>query len=252
MRWTYLKRSTSTLPVRGNGKRLLPTSVRCSPRTIIRPQDILLRLLNWRFYIGPHVQVHLAGLNTEWEERLTRWTLSVQSALEAGDVLPPLSAAVVASLEGTDSSLEDDRSADRQLEQGDAVLGSTESRQATGSRGATLVALYIYCGRALDDFGGESEFDHLWATTTCAHGEFVLASCMLDRAERLACGHTDPWPCVMCHSEWSTRSRPPIRQNWPRIYPDHGRGEGGRRSEVSWKSPNFLKRKTLGWCRPVI
>ena len=101
MRWTYLKRSTSTLPVRGNGKRLLPTSVRCSPRTIIRPQDILLRLLNWRFYIGPHVQVHLAGLNTEWEERLTRWTLSVQSALEVGDALPPFPTVVAATSEGT-------------------------------------------------------------------------------------------------------------------------------------------------------
>ena len=34
MGWTDLKRSTSTFPLRGNGKRLLFTAVRCSPRTV--------------------------------------------------------------------------------------------------------------------------------------------------------------------------------------------------------------------------
>ena len=55
----------------------------------VRPQDILLRLPNRRRCIGPHVHEYLVGLDTEWEEQLTRWTLRVRSALEAGGTLPP-------------------------------------------------------------------------------------------------------------------------------------------------------------------
>ena len=54
----------------------------------IQPQDIFLRLPNRRVYIAPHDQEFLAGLDSEWEERLTRWTLGVRNALEAGDALP--------------------------------------------------------------------------------------------------------------------------------------------------------------------
>ena len=38
----------------------------------IRSQDILLRIPNRRLYIGPDVLDYLAGLDAEWEERLTR------------------------------------------------------------------------------------------------------------------------------------------------------------------------------------
>ena len=55
----------------------------------VQPQDIFLRLPNRRIYIAPHVQELLAGLDSEREERLTRWTLGVRNALEAGDALPP-------------------------------------------------------------------------------------------------------------------------------------------------------------------
>ena len=54
----------------------------------IQPQDILLRHQNQRLYIAPHVQQYLVGLDAECEEQLTRWTLGVRSALEAGDALP--------------------------------------------------------------------------------------------------------------------------------------------------------------------
>ena len=54
----------------------------------IQAQDILLRLTHWRLYIGSHVQPYLAGLDGEWEERLTRWTLAVQTALEEDVELP--------------------------------------------------------------------------------------------------------------------------------------------------------------------
>ena len=47
----------------------------------ILPQDALLRLPNRRLYIGPHVQEYLMGLDSMWEEHLTRWTLGVQNAL---------------------------------------------------------------------------------------------------------------------------------------------------------------------------
>ena len=38
----------------------------------IQQRDILLQLLNWRLYIGPHVQEFTAGFHVEWEERVTR------------------------------------------------------------------------------------------------------------------------------------------------------------------------------------
>ena len=47
------------------------------------------------------------------------------------------------------------------LEQGGAALGSTESRQTTRRRDATLGALCIYCGPALEDCVGDSEVGHL-------------------------------------------------------------------------------------------
>ena len=55
----------------------------------IRPQDTVLRLPNRRIYILPHVQEFLAGLDSTWEDRLTRWTLGVRNALEEGEALLP-------------------------------------------------------------------------------------------------------------------------------------------------------------------
>ena len=92
--------------------------------------------------------------------------------------------AVAATPKGTDPSLENDRSATGQLEQGSTVLRSTESRHTTGDRGATLGALCIFCGLAPENSGGDSEVGCMWTTNTCAHREFVHASGMLDRAKR--------------------------------------------------------------------
>ena len=95
-----------------------------------------------------------------------------------------------------------------------------------GGRDATQGALCIYCSRALENSVGGSEVGHLWATITCAHGEFVYAACMLDRAERFACGHIDPQSCVWCRSEWPARSRPPhpaeLAKDLPRSRPGRG------------------------------
>ena len=55
----------------------------------IRPQDTVLRHPNRRIYILPHVQEFLAGLDSTWEDHLTRWTLGVRNALEEGEALPP-------------------------------------------------------------------------------------------------------------------------------------------------------------------
>ena len=149
----------------------------------IRPH-ILLRLPNRRLYIGPHVQEYLAGLDAEWGERLMRWTRDVQSALEVSDALPPLPTLVAATPEGTDPALENDRLARELFGQEDAAaLGSPESRQTTGDRDARLGVLCTYCGRALQDSSGHAGVDHLWSIIPCAHGEFVHAGCMLDRAE---------------------------------------------------------------------
>ena len=56
----FPKASTSTSPDRGNGERHLP-----------------------------HVGEFLTGLDSMWEDRVTRWTLRVRSALEEGQALPP-------------------------------------------------------------------------------------------------------------------------------------------------------------------
>ena len=74
----------------------------------IQPQDILLRLPNQIIYIALHVQQYLVGLDAECEERLTRWTLGVRSALEAGDALSSFSTAMAATPERTDRTLEND------------------------------------------------------------------------------------------------------------------------------------------------
>ena len=55
----------------------------------ICPQYTVPRFPNRRVYILPHVQEFLAGLDSTWEDRLTRWTLGAQNALEEGETLPP-------------------------------------------------------------------------------------------------------------------------------------------------------------------
>ena len=55
----------------------------------IRPQDTVLRLPNRTIYILPHVHTFLAGLDSTWVDRSTRWTLGVRNALEEGQALPP-------------------------------------------------------------------------------------------------------------------------------------------------------------------
>ena len=127
-----------------------------------------------------------------------RWTRDVQSALEVSDALPPFPTVVAATPEGTDPALENDRLARGLFGQGDAA--ALESRQTTGDTDARLGVLCTYCGRVLQDSSEHAGADHLWSIIPCAHGQFVHVGCMLDRTERLACGHTDPRPCVVCSS----------------------------------------------------
>ena len=76
----------------------------------IRLLDNLLQLTNRRLYIGPHVQEYLVGLDADWEERLTRWTLGVQNALEEGFALPPFPVNAVPAPRGSEPALERDLS----------------------------------------------------------------------------------------------------------------------------------------------
>ena len=55
----------------------------------VRPQDTVLELPNRSIYILPYVQEFLAGLDSTWEDFLTRWTFRVRNALEEGKALPP-------------------------------------------------------------------------------------------------------------------------------------------------------------------
>ena len=172
----------------------------------IQPQDVLLRRPNRRLHVGSYLHEYLASLDAECEERLTRWTLGVQSALERDDALPLFSPVVIATPEGTDSALESNLSERGQLEPGVAVLGIAEGGQTVINRSASLCT---YCGRAVEDSTGGSAVDSLWACIPCCHGEQVHVSCMLQGADRLASGHADPQPCVTCRSEWPARNRPP-------------------------------------------
>ena len=171
----------------------------------IQPQDILLRLQNQRIYIAPHVQQYLVGLDAECEERLTRWTLGVRSALEAGDALPSFSTAMAATPERTGRTRENDPLHTGPTEQGGAARSAAERRHAAGSRGSSPTT---YCGQPLEEPTGDSAVDSLWALVPCPHGEQVHARCMLDRAERLASGDADPQPCVACRSECPEGNRP--------------------------------------------
>jgi len=171
----------------------------------IQPQDVLLRLPNQRLYIGPHVQEYLVGLDAECEERLARWTLGVQRALETGDALPPFLAAVATTSERTDRAPESDQLQMGPGGQGGDTRSEVERRQNVGNRGASPCT---YCGRALEESTGDLAVDSLWASFPCPHGEQVHARCMLDRAECLARGQADPQPCAACRSEWPARNRP--------------------------------------------
>ena len=142
----------------------------------------------------------------------------------------------------------------RKLEQGGAALGSTESRQTTRGRDTSLGVICIHRGEAPDNSGGNLKVGYLWATIICARGGFVHSACMLDRAERLAGGHTDSRSCAECRPERPVRTRPPhpAELSCLRIFPDDGRGEDGRRWEVPCSSPSFLRRAPTGWYRPVV
>ena len=192
----------------------------------IQPQDIFLRLQNQRIYIAPHVQQYLVGLDAECEERLTRWTFGVRSALEAGDALPSFSTAMAVTPERTDRTLENNPLYTEPTEQGGAARSAAERRHAAGSRGAFRCA---YCGRALEEPTGDSAVDSLWALIPCPHGEQVHARCMVDRAERLASGHADPQPCVACRSRNGRQEIGLfIQLSWLRTFQGHARGQGGR------------------------
>ena len=103
----------------------------------VQPQDIFLRLPHRRIYIAPHVQEFLAGLDSEWEERLTRWTLGVRNALEAGDALPLFPTVAAKTSRGAGPVLGGRPSVREQNDQGDTARETTKGRQNAGNRDST-------------------------------------------------------------------------------------------------------------------
>ena len=103
----------------------------------IQPKYIFLRLHNRRIYIAPHAQEFLAGLDSEWEERLTRWTLGVRNTLEAGDALPFFPTAAANTSGGAGPVLGGGPSVREQNDQGDTAGERIEGRQTAGNRDAT-------------------------------------------------------------------------------------------------------------------
>ena len=43
---------------------------------------------------------------------------------------------------------------------------------------------------------------------SCDHRGRAHGHCMLERAECIAVGNADPWPCLACRSEWPLGRRP--------------------------------------------
>ena len=100
----------------------------------IQAQDILLRLRNRRLYTGPHVQSYLAGLDGEWEERVTRWTLAVQTAMEEAVELPLFPVEVAHPPRRTRMVRESGPIIRGQINQDRAAPGAAENHQNAGSR----------------------------------------------------------------------------------------------------------------------
>ena len=61
-------------------------------------------------------------------------------------------------------------------------------------------------------------------------------SCMLERADRLAKGHTDPRSCVACSCAWAGGRRPPHPAELARGLP---MTESGGRREALWSTMQF-------------
>ena len=89
--------------------------------------------------MGSHVQQYLVGLDADWQERPTRWTLGVQTALEEGIALHLFPVEVAASPRRTGPVSESNRMTRGELEGERAAPGVTESHQNTRSRDTTLV-----------------------------------------------------------------------------------------------------------------
>ena len=70
-------------------------------------------------------------------------------------------------------------------------------------------AACTYRGLALDNSAGGSGDNHMRVPVPCPHGGFLHVSCMSERADRLARGHTDPRSRVACSCEWTDERRPP-------------------------------------------
>ena len=166
MCWICLK-GIQISPNRGNGKRHPIATVRCSLHTHLTAV-YLAPTPNQRSYIGPHVQDYLVGLDAEYEERLTRWILGVQRALEAGDGLRPFSTAVADTPERTDRTLESDHLHTGPIEQRGAGRSVAERHLIVGNRGASPCT---YCGRALEEPTWDLAVDTLWALIPYPRGE---------------------------------------------------------------------------------
>ena len=122
----------------------------------IRPQHVVLRLPYSRLYIGPHVQEYLVGLDSEWEEHLTRRNLAVQNVLCIDTALLPFPAAVAAQPEeealasGSDpwvrGRMETGSAADRAMEnpqiaEGRDVMSLGRSRSSPDTQPSTAPAI---------------------------------------------------------------------------------------------------------------
>lgn len=79
------------------------------------------------------MQQYLVGLDAEWEEGSTRWTVGVQIALEEDAALPFFPVEVATSPIGTGLVLESDKIVREELEQERPAPGATESHQKAGN-----------------------------------------------------------------------------------------------------------------------
>ena len=66
-----------------------------------------------------------------------------------------------------------------------------------------------YCELALEDVAEGSGDNHMGVPVRCPDGGFVHVSCILERADRLAKGYTNPRSCVVRSREGVRRRRPP-------------------------------------------
>ena len=95
------------------------------------------------------------------------------------------------------------------ISEGEEAANFNEKQQAERTAREEAARACTYCGLDLKNSAWGSGDNYMRVPVPCPHEGFVHVICMLERANPLATGHTDPRSCVACICEWAGGRRPP-------------------------------------------